>query len=159
MRLFVSVAFAVILGAPVSLHAQGAAADRQGAGETLATARNPLALVDQGSEPDALRALQEATSGTRPADGYRPVLGQASGSATDVRPALGVKVNAGRDTAGLGRLPSDPRQTFGEVGLAIDLGESLSLVPSYRLNWTDSEEDDQDGAADHALKLGANFKF
>jgi hypothetical protein len=159
MRLLVSVVFAAILAAPGPMYAQDAPADRQGAGETPETARNPLALVDEGSQPDALRALQEATSGTRPADGYQPVLGQASGGATDVRPALGVKLDAGRDTAGLGRLPSDPRQTYGEVGLAIDLGESLSLVPSYRLNWTDSEEDDQDGAADHALKLGANFKF
>jgi hypothetical protein len=50
-------------------------------------------------------------------------------------------------------------ETYGEVGLAIDLGDAFSLQPSYRLNWTDSEEEGRDGVAAHALKLGANFKF
>lgn len=157
MRLLASIAFAALLVASSYSHAEEAVANRQGEGETL-EAKN-LVGVEQGLDQGDLRALHRASAGPRPADGYQQVLGQASGGGIDIQPALGVKLDAGRDRAALGRLPSDPRQTYGEVGLAIDLGDAFSLQPSYRLNWTDSEEDGRDGAADHALKLGANFKF
>lgn len=159
MRLLASVAFAALLVAPSYLHAEGAVADRQGAGETLEAEAKVLVGVEQASEQGDLRALQRVLAGPPPADGYRSVLGQASDGDTHVHRALGVKLDAGRDRAALGRLPSDPRQTYGEVGLAIDLGDAFSLQPSYRLNWTDSEEDGRDGAADHALKLGGSLKF
>jgi hypothetical protein len=159
MRLLASVAFAALLVAPYYLHAEEAVADRQGAGETLEAEPQVLVGVEQASEQGDLRALQRVSAGAPPASGDRPVLGQASDSETHVHRTLGVKLDAGRDRAALGRLPSDPRQTYGEVGLAIDLGDAFSMQPSYRLNWTDSEEEGRDGVADHALKLGANFKF
>lgn len=156
MRLYVSVALAAWLAGPALGLAEDASGDRLPATETLETQYNLLAQVEA-------ERRQPMPAGSLPAAAAAPdgdQLGQMRAGNLEGRPALGgVKLHLGRDAGTLGRLPSDPRAAYGEVGLAIELGGALSLTPSYRVDWHHDQDELRDGDAEHALKLGANFRF
>jgi hypothetical protein len=160
MRLYVSVALAAWVAGPALGLAEEATGERQPATERLETQYDLLAEVEAEPRQPAPVAPARAAAGPGVPGGDQPVLGEARGGELNGRQALGgVKLRLGRDAGTLGRLPSDPRAAYGEVGLAIDLGGSLSLTPSYRVDWNHDQDELRDGDADHALKLGANFKF
>lgn len=74
------------------------------------------------------------------------------------RRASPLKVRLGR-TPAVGRSPGDVPPLYGEVGIDLNSGAGLSLVPSYRVVLSDDEEEDSEAGAAQILKLGALIRF
>ena len=69
------------------------------------------------------------------------------------------KVRLGR-TPVAGRSPGDAPPLYGEVGIDVDSGTGLSLVPSFRVVLpNDDETAASEAAATQILKLGAKIRF
>jgi hypothetical protein len=69
------------------------------------------------------------------------------------------KVRLGR-TPVAGRSPGDAPPLYGEVGIDVDSGAGLSLVPSFRVVLpNDDETAASEAAATQILKLGAKIRF
>ena len=81
------------------------------------------------------------------------------------RPDAGVgsmsplKMRLGRTPAG-GRSPGDAPPLYGEVGIDLNSGAGLSLVPSYRVVLPDADATaESEASAAQVLKLGARIRF
>jgi hypothetical protein len=69
------------------------------------------------------------------------------------------KLRLGR-TPVAGRSPGDAPPLYGEVGIDVDSGTGLSLVPSFRVVLpNDDETAASEAAATQILKLGAKIRF
>jgi len=69
-----------------------------------------------------------------------------------------LKVRLGR-TPAVGRSPGDVPPLYGEVGIDLDSGAGLSLVPSYRVVLPEDDRADAEASAAQILKLGARIRF
>jgi hypothetical protein len=69
-----------------------------------------------------------------------------------------LKVRLGR-TPAVGRSPGDVPPLYGEVGIDLDSGAGLSLVPSYRVVLSDDDAEASEAGAAQILKLGARIRF
>ena len=70
-----------------------------------------------------------------------------------------LKLRLGR-TPATGRTPGDVPPLYGEVGIALDSGVGLSLVPSYRVVLPEDDATaESEASAAQILKLGARIRF
>jgi hypothetical protein len=70
-----------------------------------------------------------------------------------------LKVRLGR-TPAVGRSPGDVPPLYGEVGIALDSGAGVSLVPSYRVVLPEDDATaESEASAAQILKLGARIRF
>jgi len=69
-----------------------------------------------------------------------------------------LKVRLGR-TPAVGRSPGDVPPLYGEVGIDLDSGAGLSLVPSYRVVLSDDDAQASEAGPAQILKLGARIRF
>ena len=97
----------------------------------------------------------------------KDILGERKldGSPAVLRPGAGeqgmspLKLRLGR-TPVAGRSPGDAPPLYGEVGIDVDSGTGLSLVPSLRVVLpNDDETAASEAAATQILKLGAKIRF
>jgi hypothetical protein len=58
-----------------------------------------------------------------------------------------------------GRGPGDVPPVYGEVGIDLDPGARLSIVPSYRVVVDQSDRQDRSAIDDQVVKLGARLRF
>jgi hypothetical protein len=69
-----------------------------------------------------------------------------------------LKLRLGR-TAAVGRSPGDVPPLYGELGINLDSGAGLALVPSYRVVLSDDEAEGSEASGEQILKLGAQIRF
>jgi hypothetical protein len=106
--------------------------------------------LDTGPAPQATgQAAPPNTFSERKLD--RPHAGEGSMSP--------LKMRLGR-TPAVGRSPGDAPPLYGEVGIDLDSGGGLSLVPSYRVVLPDDNATaESEASAAQILKLGARIRF
>ena len=76
----------------------------------------------------------------------------------DEHPSQWLELHLGRDRQA-GRMPGDPPSLYGELGIDLDPGARLAIVPSYRVV-VDQTDRPYSGTIDaQVLKLGARIRF
>jgi hypothetical protein len=142
------VALVVLLGASTAVSAAEQPATERHLDLTAPSIADLYLEAPAGATPDNML-------GERNLDASRDGLTSRPGEGS-VSP---LKVRLGR-TPAAGRSPGDAPPLYGEVGIDLDSGAGLSLVPSYRVVLPDNDEAaESEASAAQVLKLGARIRF